>query len=286
MKRWLKPIATFTVLPATLAAFVYYFVTYESVRQQLAGTSPAVVGLLLALYIGTVIALALIFHATLRLCKLALAGGETGLLTAYSSVINFFGPLQSGPAFRALYLKKKYQLNLKSYASATLIYYFFYGAFSCLLLVSGLLKAWLLPLIALGLVAMVGLRRLPPLARRLNNLDLGNWGYLAAATALQVALVAVIYYAELHNLDPAIGFGQALVYTGAANLALFVSLTPGAIGFRESFLVFSQNLHHINTQTIVAANILDRAMYVTLMLLLAVFIFGSHAHRSLRIKRD
>ena len=125
-----------------------------------------------------------------------------------------------------------------------------------------------------------------PVSQKLKGLDLKNWYYLAAATALQVGLVAVIYYVELHNLDPSIGISRALIYTGAANLALFVSLTPGAIGFRESFLLFSQNLHHITTATIVAANILDRAIYITLLLLLAVFIFGSHANQRLRISRS
>jgi uncharacterized membrane protein YbhN (UPF0104 family) len=77
-----------------------------------------------------------------------------------------------------------------------------------------------------------------------------------------------------------------MVYTGAANLALFVSLTPGAIGFRESFLVFSQHLHHISNSTIVAANILDRAMYLVLLLILALIIFGTHARRQLGVDKD
>lgn len=285
MKRYLRPVLTITVLAATLGLFVYYFATSETVRQQLSQTSLTLVATLLTLYIGTILALALVFHATLRLCKLKLKGRETSLLTAYSSVVNFFGPLQSGPAFRAIYLKKKHNLNLKNYTAATLVYYLFYGAFSCLLLVSGLLGWWLVPLILAGLLLMLSLRRIPKVSDRLQNLDLKNWYYLATATALQVAIVAVIYYTELHNLDSSIGISQALVYTGAANLALFVSLTPGAIGFRESFLVFSQRLHDINTQTIIAANILDRTMYISLMLLLAIFIFGTHAHRMFQTKK-
>ena len=51
-------------------------------------------------------------------------------------------------------------------------------------------------------------------------------------------------------------------YTGAANFALFVSLTPGAIGIRESFLFFSQRLNHITNAAIVGANVLDRTVYV------------------------
>ena len=285
MKRYVRPILTISILAITLGIFIYYLATNETVRQQLNQTSPMLVATLLALYIGTIFALALVFHATLRLCKLQLKGRETSLLTAYSSVINFFGPLQSGPAFRAVYLKKRHNLNLKNYTAATLVYYFFYGAFSCLLLVSGLMGWWLIPLIVVGVLLMLRMRRIPTIAGRLQDIDLKNWYYLAATTALQVAIIAVIYYTELHSLDSSIGISQALVYTGAANLALFVSLTPGAIGFRESFLLFSQRLHDINTQTIIAANILDRAMYISLMLLLAIFIFGTHAHRSLKVNK-
>lgn len=286
MKRWLRATATILILLLTLSFFIYYFANNETVRQQLSQTSPAVIAILMMLYVGTVIALAMIFHATLRLCKLSLKSSETALLTAYSSVINFFGPLQSGPAFRAAYLKVRHSLNLKNYASATLIYYFIYGVFSILLLISGLLGWWLVPIAVIAIGLGLGLSKTTTAAERLGKLNLRNWYYLAGATALQLLLLVTIYYTELHSLNSSIGIDQAVIYTGAANLALFVSLTPGAIGFRESFLVFSQELHDITTPTIVAANILDRAMYIALMLLLALFIFGTHAHRQLKVHRQ
>jgi uncharacterized membrane protein YbhN (UPF0104 family) len=105
---------------------------------------------------------------------------------------------------------------------------------------------------------------------------------MALATAAQIAAVSLIYFLELRNVAPGTHFSQAIIYTGAANLALFVSLTPGAIGFRESFLLFSQNLHHVSGSTIVAASILDRAVYVLVLAGLAAYIFGSHAARRLK----
>jgi len=102
---------------------------------------------------------------------------------------------------------------------------------------------------------------------------------MALATLLQVCLLLTIFSIELHAVAPHVHFSQIVVYTGVANLALFVSLTPGAIGFRESFLVFSQKLHHIDNSTIVAANLIDRSVYVTLLVLLAIGIFGTHANR-------
>jgi uncharacterized membrane protein YbhN (UPF0104 family) len=269
------------ILVVTVSVFVDYFLTHKSVRQQLSHTSPSVLAVILLLYLGTVGALILINAATLRLCRVHLKTQENLLLTAYTAVINFFGPLQSGPAFRAIYLKRKHRLNLKHYAVATFMYYFFFAGFSGIFLLSGVLKWWLVPLTLLGIGIMLALTRSPFLARRLAQVDLAGWYYLAGATLLQVSLVAAIYYTELHSLSAHITLSQAIIYTGAANFALFVSLTPGAIGFRESFLVFSERLHHISGSLIVAANIIDRAMYLVLLLILALFLVITHARSRL-----
>jgi uncharacterized membrane protein YbhN (UPF0104 family) len=204
----------------------------------------------------------------------------------YSAVINFFGPLQSGPAFRAVYLKKKHGISLKNYTVATLVYYCFYGGFSLLLLFSSLLKWWLIPLAGIAVVSAFAVGRSKRFKPRLEQLDMAGWYYLAAATFAQMVAVVLIYYTELRSVSPGVHFWQALVYTGAANLALFVSLTPGAIGFRESFLVFSRHLHHISGNTIVAANIIDRAMYIVLLLVLALIILATHARQQLGVKTE
>ncbi|MEK7600104.1 MAG: lysylphosphatidylglycerol synthase domain-containing protein [Patescibacteria group bacterium] len=279
-----RPIAAITIVLATIGAFVYYFIHNPSVGEQLSRTSPTVIAIILALYFCTVGALALINSSTLRLCRLRMSNSESLLLTAYSSVINFFGPLQSGPAFRAVYLKSKYKLNLKNYGVATLVYYFFYAAFSAMFLFFGVLKWWLIVPVVLGIIVVIALRQDRLALSRLSKLDLTGWYFLAAASFLQVSLVAAIYFTELRSLAPNTTLTQAIIYTGAANFALFVSLTPGAIGFRESFLLFTQRLHHIDSSTIVAANILDRAMYVVLLLILALFIFGTHASKQLKSK--
>ena len=285
MKRaHIRKLAAVTVLVVTVTVFVVYFAKHPEVGQQLANTSLGVIAAILSLYLLAIAALSLVTYSTVRLCKVTMGKPETLLLTAYSAVINFFGPLQSGPAFRAVYLKQKHRVNLKNYGLATLMYYFFWGGFSGLLLLSGVLKLWLIPLALCGLLVGVIILKSRRFGPRLQQLDLRGWYYLAIATLLQVAVVTVIYYVELVSVAPGTSFGQAVIYAGAANLALFVSITPGAIGFRESFLLFSQNLHHISPDTIVAANILDRAMYVILLLILATFIFGSHAQRSLKLK--
>lgn len=281
-----RSIAGLTVLAATILIFVYYFATHPATGQQLRRVSATALGLILVLYLVSIVILALITLATLRLCKVRLDNREGLLLTAYSSVINFFGPLQSGPAFRAVYLKKKHGLKLKDYGLATLVYYFFFGASSGLLLLSGLLKWWLIVPLSAAIALALAVRYSSRLKQRFQVLDLRDWYYLAAVTLAQVMLMTLIYYVELSRVAPGTSYSQTVIYTGAANLALFVSLTPGAIGFRESFLAFSQRLHHVSGTAIVAANVIDRAMYIVLLLILALFIFGSHAQRIFKAVTD
>lgn len=280
-----RPVAAIVILIATIAAFVFYFVTHPLVRQQLAQTRPLTLLIILLLYFASVGALSMINIGTLKLCRVSMSSAESLLLSSYSSIVNFFGPLQSGPAFRAVYLKKKHGLKLLNYTAATFVYYFIFGVINVLFLLSGLFKWWLL-LLAAGAVAFALILRKTKIGTRLSVLNLGGWYYLAVATFLQIMILALIYYAELSSVAPGTSFSQAIIYTGAANLALFVALTPGAIGFRESFLLFSQRLHHISGAAIVSANIIDRAMYIVLLLVMALFIFATHARRQLRVAED
>lgn len=267
-KRTWRAIAAGLILIATVIAFISYLGNHPEVHRELKNLALGTSVGLLALYFVFIGSLAGINDAALRICKTTVSAGESLLLTMYSSVINFFGPLQSGPAFRALYLKQKHGVSIKKYTRASFVYYLFYAVYSLLLLFSNVLKWWLLPLIVI-LILLLIIKRVA-------------WTYMALATLLQVVLWVIIFYVELQTVSH-VSLSQVLVYTGAANLALFVSLTPGAIGFRESFLLFSQRLHHIDTATIVAANTIDRAIYIVLLIILAIGIFATHANRRLKV---
>jgi uncharacterized membrane protein YbhN (UPF0104 family) len=269
------------ILAVTLYAFYAYFISHPEVGRQLSRTSPLKIGVLLLLYIAFIGCLSLVNQASLRLCRSRISRQESLLLTMYSSIINFFGPLQSGPAFRAIYLKKKHAVKLRDYTLASFIYYFFYGLFSLILLLSGLLKWWLVPAV---LILLLGLWQTKPVLNKFKPLELSQWPYMAAASLAQVSLLLLIFFIELGTVAPSVTLAQAAIYTGAANLALFVSITPGAIGFRESFLVFTQGLHDINNATIVSANILDRSVYIILLAMVAAFLFSTHARA--RLNRD
>ncbi|HSH55264.1 MAG TPA: lysylphosphatidylglycerol synthase domain-containing protein [Candidatus Limnocylindrales bacterium] len=270
----LQSIAAVSVLVATIVLFVLYFQRHPDVLARLATLPLSSLALLFGLYAVFMVALIFIQRATITACELRLPAKENVLLTLYSSIINFFGPLQSGPGFRALYLKKRHNINLKAFTLATFCYYGFYAAFSGTLLLAAFIGPWALLLCVSLLVLPYALSRL----QRFRALPLHVLIWLAAATLAQVIIISIIYLVELRSLGGAVSYSQVLVYTGAANFALFVSLTPGAIGFREAFLIFSQRLHGISNDLIITASLLDRSIYVSMLVVLAAVIFGLHAN--------
>jgi uncharacterized membrane protein YbhN (UPF0104 family) len=286
MKSRIRLLAIILLVPLTIGVFVYYIVTHPALRQQLIDLNPLLLATLLGLYGLTALALMGVLSAQLLLYNKSLGLRENFLLNSYTSLVNFFGPGQTGPGLRAMYLKQKHGVAIKQFTFATLLYYAFFAAISAVYLCIGSRPWWqtLLLVMVVGIVSYILIRMY---ARRNNQKSTGHLRGLAipllAATALQLLVQLVIYYLELRSLMPEVSIAQAATYTGAANFALFVSITPGAIGIRESFLALSQQLHHIPTDTIIAASVIDRAVYLVFLGLLFLGTLGMHAKQRLRI---
>lgn len=288
MKMHYRGVLRVLILLATSGVFAYYLTRHPELLRQLARTPIHVILILVGFYLAWFGALALTVHATLRICRCPLRAGENLLLNAYSTLVNFFVPGQGGVAVRGLYLKKHHQLGIRHYVLATLMYYMSYAMVSAFMLLVSSRPWWqtvlgVLTVIA-GSWAVVRLygRRSQTRAEVLD-LRMGNVGFLFLATVVQAVVQVAIYAFELRSVHPAVSLWQAVTYTGAANFALFVALTPGAIGIRESFLLFSQQLHHVSTTTIVAASVIDRAVFLILLGLLFVMTAVFHAKRALKI---
>ncbi len=287
--RYIKNVLSLVVLVSTIGVFIHFFQQHPQYIQQLLQTNHWFILLIISLYLIFIVILMFIYDACMHLCGTNLPLKEKLLLTSYSSIVNFFGPLQSGPGVRAVYLKAKYGVRLRDYTLATFTYYGIYAFFSAFFLLAGT-RPWWQTLIALVIIAsmsiaavrfFIGRDTQPGKSRfRLSGPALAA---LIIFTFLQVLLFAVIYFIELHAINSHITWGQAVSYTGAANFALFVSLTPGAIGFRESFLVFSKHLHHVSTANIFSANLIDRAAYVAVLGILFVLVLSMHAGKRFKV---
>lgn len=258
--RWVrrhKRALAITVLVLVAVFIAVYIAVHPEIIGEVLAVGPVALGWLAVLYAVIIGTHWLILLLTVRWCKATIGGREGLLLTVYSTVANFFGPLQSGPGVRAAYLKAKVGVRLRDFTLATLVYYLAFGAVNVSLLFARTLP-WLTVLGLIVTVAVVGV-----VAWRSGAGRRVVTALIAAVTAVQALLMAAVYYVELNAVaGPGADALQTLVYSGSANLSLFVSITPGAIGFREAFLGFAQSLHGVGFDAIIAAGIVDRAFYV------------------------
>ncbi|MGH7195844.1 MAG: lysylphosphatidylglycerol synthase transmembrane domain-containing protein [Candidatus Saccharimonadales bacterium] len=272
----------------TLAVAGYFINGHRYLLRNLGRTSPLTLAIVFVLYLVMLVALVLIFSATLKLCDVKIGRRENVQLNIYSVFINFFVPGQGGPVFRGLYLKKRRGLKLAQYIIATLLYYFFYALVAIFLLLAGS-RPWWQTVLLVVVAGLVGLGFLKFYSRRAKfkvsrlQLNIKTLGLVLAATAFQALVQIGIYFVELHSVNAHIHFAQVVSYTGAADLALFVGLTPGAIGIREAFLIFSRHLHHVSSANIVAANIIDRGVFLIFLAVLFILTISLHIKNRLAV---
>lgn len=289
MKKHIKAILAPIILIVTVAVFAWYLHGHPEIIDQLKHTRIAMLALLVAVYLVSFTTVTAQLIISVMMYKKKMGIQESFLLTAYSTLANFFGPGQSGPGVRAVYLRKRHNMKVKDFIFATLIYFACYAIISASLMLGGVRPWWQTVSFVLAasacsaLVIRLYIKRSKVSQSRLNILRFGGWMFVA--TAVQLFLQVIIYSVELHATGSHASLGQAISYTGAANFALFAALTPGAIGIREAFLVFTHNLHHISNNTIVAANIIDRASYIVFLGILFVIVLSLHANRRLKLKQ-
>lgn len=288
MKKRVRLALGLLLIVLTVAVFARYLSEHMNLVRQLGHVSPLTAVWLFVLYGAWLGALALILQVSLYICKSAISVEENILLNAYSTLTNFFVPGQGGIAIRGVYLKKKHSVRVRDYVSVMLLYYACYGLVSTFMLLAPSRPWWqtVVGLAAMGFAVVTGTRwymgRTEANKDKLN-IRLKTISYLLAATVAQAIIQVAIFAVELHSVNHNISLSQAITYTGAANFALFVALTPGAIGIRESFLVFSQSLHHISTANIVTASIIDRGIFLIFLGFLFALTLSMHAKNRLQM---
>ncbi|MEO7904786.1 MAG: lysylphosphatidylglycerol synthase domain-containing protein, partial [Candidatus Saccharimonadales bacterium] len=272
-KKVIKYCAVIGIIAATFIFFGFYIHGHPELITTLADLNFLTLLLLTVGYVSVTVTNAFVLLYSLRLIKKRTPIIDNIILTGYSSIVNFFGPLQSGPGFRAIYLKKKYGVKLRAFFVTTLIFYGFFGIINAAIIAISSANTFgstpfyitaIVSLITLGVAAIYAATRIKRIQAILVSVKLNdkNFWLIGLGAAMVSLITAAIYFIEIQHINADISVTQVIVYTAAANLSLFVSLTPGAIGIRESFLVLSQQLHGIDTSTIVGASVIDRAFYV------------------------
>ena len=287
-KRSIRLLASITVLGVTVAAFIFYLHAHPDYVTQLLRTQPKWLILIVSSSLLAVYALNVLYDVLVRMTGKQLKPTENILLTIYSSIANFFGPLQSGPGVRAAYLKSKHKVSLRAYFLVTLLYYATFAIINAFCLLVGTRPWWqavaasvAATAVSYGIIRFAASRRTKEV--KLLHITPRLVTALILLTATQVFFIGLRYYFALQAAHANVSIGQAISYTGAANFAVFVSITPDGVGIREAFLLFAQNIHHVSTHSIVAANIIDRATFVLFLGILFLVALGLHAKDRLRI---
>jgi uncharacterized membrane protein YbhN (UPF0104 family) len=290
-----KKVAIVIIIVATFVIFGIYLRDHPKLIATLGSLTPLTILLLSIGYLLVTLINSFVLFYSLKLLNKRTSLTDNFVLTGYSSIVNFFGPLQSGPGFRAVYLKGKYGIKLRSFFATTIIFYGFFAVINTLIIViASLLHFQSSPLIyfflltgalaASGLIFLV-YKKSPRIRSALHMIKLNdvNFWLIGIGALLLTLATAGIYFFELQQVNSHVSFLQTVVYTAAADLSLFVALTPGAIGFRESFLFFSQQLHGIDTTTIIGASVIDRAFYVVFLLVLFLVLLAINSRTRLSV---
>jgi len=264
----------FIILVVTV--FVRYWRNNPSILNGLKQMSFGVILIVLVLYFVFLGTNLLLTKASVSIFNIHLGDYELLLLTIYSTLVNFFGPLQSGPGYRAIYLKSKYKIKIKDYTIASIVYYISFALISLMMLVSGIPLLFFACFILSFFVVIAINRRGSVFGFTSNYIN-----KVITITLVQLVIVAMIYSIELSILGYRPSLTAALIYTGSANLALFVAFTPAAIGIRESFILLSQSMHGIPSKQIIAASIIDRSIYFLFLIILFSLSSGLHIKQKL-----
>ena len=280
-----KKLLAILILILTAGGFLFYFLNHKNALEPLKNLSLFNISAILILYGAILLALTYVLKCSLELFEKKIVFHENLQLNIWSNIVNFFGPLQSGPGVRAIYLKKKHSLDIKKFLYISLIYYGFIALTSCLFIALGSFNIFLAILIMI-LAAWVIYSGFKILSSKIGKSDKPHLNpkiisKLFIITLIQLFITSLIYLIELHIVNKSIDYHQVLAYTGVANLSLFVAITPGAIGFRESFLLLTQKLHHINASNMLSASIIDRSVDVLFLLILIAIAASMHLKKRL-----
>lgn len=240
--------------------------------------------------------------------------GQGVFVTILSAVGNFFGSVVGGIGVRALYLKKYHGLPYSKFTSTLIGYYLLMFMFNSLLAVGSLLllartqqTGYLLAFFAVWFAVFFGLAfvRLPArqklafltknkvgrlIYKALYDIEegwrvlLSNKRLLAKMAGLSLMSLVAIYFTslvEFYALGIDVSWAALGLYTALVQVAMLLSITPGAIGIREAILVIIATTMGITGQEIIQVAIIDRGVHFLLLGVLFLLIRNSKIKRSL-----
>lgn len=223
-----------------------------------------------------------------------------------ASFSNYFLPIMSGAAIKAVYLRRKYQLSYKDFTS-TLYgnYIFVFLTTSSISLLSIYMiyldtgtYSWMLIIPMLGMLILTLILIFTKPSRLIAKLDLlptkllkstigkitrvlEGWEIiikdkklliqLVVINVLNILLRSLFFYAVFRSMGNGISIWHSLLFTSITVFGVFFAFTPGGIGIRETILIIYAGSLTLDKTSILSATLLDRA--TSLIALLVMFVF-------------
>lgn len=215
-------------------------------------------------------------------------------VTAYSSLINFFGFLQGGVGFRGVYLKKYFAIPLKRYLVLTTVQYLITFGLAGLMIFAGVsLTTGAKGLLTMALIGAAVLAAVVLAVKRFGGetrdrlmtrfesvlfaLHSKRVLLMACSIALQLTGSLLAYGVALDAIGAHVTLGGLLVFSGISQFSIVIALTPGAIGIREGLLLIVASQMLLSTNDIIVASTIDRIVYfITLAILTPIALSARH----------
>lgn len=222
---------------------------------------------------------------------------ESISLSIVNSLGNLLIPLRGGAISNAVYLKKKYNFSYSLYLSSLSAFYvlvFWVNTF--LGLVTILLRYYLnqdqIPLhlfifflftFLFFSYVIVFSPQLPLTKFTYVNKIIGvinDWKVISnnksvifqliILTSLNIIFASIATFFEFILIGEVIGLDKLIIYTIFSGFSILVSFTPGNIGIRESFSVYSASVLGIFLPLVIVVSIVDRVTTFVITLVLAI----------------
>src|SRR5208283_767021 len=222
-------------------------------------------------------------------------------ISVITSFGNIFLPMKGGAGFRAVYLKSRHDFDYSYFVSSLAANYLVtfnitsVAALACLALFYLYSGGFSLPvaLVFLAVAASTSwaiffpapsLEWIPIMwVRERANRVLSGWQIIRKSgktvvklcflSALNLFLLSAITWLEFaafqmkDTYGHGIGFLQSAIFTAIGALSLLISITPAALGIKESLLMFSSQFLGITQSQALAVSLLDRSVNVVVLCL-------------------
>ncbi|MCI5055029.1 MAG: flippase-like domain-containing protein [Flavobacteriales bacterium] len=240
----------------------------------------------------------------LNLLKFNIGFIESFHLSNLSSLLNFILPLKGGLGYKAVYLKKKYEVGYKTFLGVLAISYLLnLIVISVLSIISAvyLSNKYLLIIYSLIFVGLIGLLVFLKFGVEVNIKNdkisgiqsklRSGWKVLknSKAVAIQVlsifvvnhiilCLILIILVKDMFGLN--VLFTESVLMTSANTVSFLFNITPASLGIKELFMAGSSDLMGIKSNYIVLFSIIERVLqFIVISFLGIIGYFGLRSYR-------